>query len=84
MPDFAAPKETWNARFAREDYLFGRAPNAFLTSQAHRLAARQRALCVAGCEGRNSVWLAERGLDVTGLRPCKLRCMTNTHREEQQ
>ena len=67
MADFANPRETWNARFARDEYLFGRAPNAFLQSQAHRLSAGQRALCVADGEGRNSVWLAERGLDVTAF-----------------
>jgi SAM-dependent methyltransferase len=67
MPDFANPKETWNARFAREDYLFGRTPNTFLASQAHLFVAGQRALCVADGEGRNSVWLAELGLDVTAF-----------------
>ena len=67
MPDFTNPKETWNTRFAREDYLFGREPNTFLVSQADRLLPGQRALCVADGEGRNSVWLAERGLDVTAF-----------------
>jgi SAM-dependent methyltransferase len=67
MTSFANPKETWNGRFATGDYLFGRAPNAFLVSQAHRLAPGQRALCVADGEGRNSVWLAQQGLDVAAF-----------------
>jgi 2-polyprenyl-3-methyl-5-hydroxy-6-metoxy-1,4-benzoquinol methylase len=64
---FSNPRETWDARFARDDYIFGTAPNTFLTSQAHRFASGQRALCVADGEGRNSVWLARQGLDVTAF-----------------
>jgi cyclopropane fatty-acyl-phospholipid synthase-like methyltransferase len=62
MTAFDNPRATWNDRFARDDYLFGRAPNAFVAAQAHRLAPGMRVLCVADGEGRNSVWLAERGL----------------------
>jgi SAM-dependent methyltransferase len=57
----------WNARFAAEGYLFGTAPNGFLASQAHRLAPGTSALCVADGEGRNSVWLAQQGLQVTAF-----------------
>ena len=67
MAEFTNPRDTWNARFASDDFLFGREPNAFLRSQAHRLACGQRVLCVADGEGRNSVWLAERGHDVTAF-----------------
>lgn len=64
---FDSPRETWDARFAGDDYIFGTAPNAFLAAQRPRLAARQRALCVADGEGRNSVWLAQQGLAVTAF-----------------
>ena len=64
---FADPRATWDARFARADYIFGTAPNAFLAQQGHRLAPGQRALCVADGEGRNSVWLAQQGLIVTAF-----------------
>jgi 2-polyprenyl-3-methyl-5-hydroxy-6-metoxy-1,4-benzoquinol methylase len=57
----------WEQRFGAPDYLFGTAPNAFLASQAHRLEPGQRALAIADGEGRNSVWLAERGLDVLAI-----------------
>ena len=67
MPEFENPLETWNARFAREDFLFGEAPNAFLRRQAHRLRRGSSVLCVADGEGRNSVWLAEQGLAVTAF-----------------
>lgn len=57
----------WNARFSVPDYVFGTAPNAFLAANAPRLKRGQRALCVADGEGRNSVWLAEQGLEVTAF-----------------
>jgi len=57
-------KERWETRFRAPDYIFGKEPNAFLKAQAHRLPASGIALSVADGEGRNGVWLAERGLDV--------------------
>jgi SAM-dependent methyltransferase len=67
MAGFDNPLATWNKRFAREDFLFGEAPNAFLRSQARRLRSGDRVLCVADGEGRNSVWLAEQGCIVTAF-----------------
>jgi len=64
---FANPRQTWDARFAGDDYIFGTAPNAFLAAQRPRLAIGQRALAVADGEGRNSVWLAEQGLEVSAF-----------------
>lgn len=59
--------ERWNTRFGVAEYIFGKAPNAFLASQASRLQAGMTALCVADGEGRNSVWLALQGLAVTAF-----------------
>jgi len=59
--------ERWNKRFSAPEYIFGTAPNEFLASQAARLRPGQRALCVADGEGRNSVWLAELGLEVNAF-----------------
>ena len=67
MAGFDNPLETWNARFAREGFLFGEKPNAFLRTQAHRLQPGGSVLCVADGEGRNSVWLAEHGFRVTAF-----------------
>jgi SAM-dependent methyltransferase len=64
---FDNPRETWDARFAGDEYIFGTAPNAFLAAQKPRLAAGRRALAVADGEGRNSVWLAQQGLAVTAF-----------------
>ena len=67
VPDFDNPLQTWTARFARDDFLFGEEPNAFLRREAHRLGRDDSVLCVADGEGRNSVWLAEQGFTVTGF-----------------
>ena len=57
----------WNDRYSAPGYLFGTDPAAFLRREAGRLTARQTALCVADGEGRNSVFLAELGLNVTAM-----------------
>src|SRR5690606_10209179 len=60
-------KKRWNARFASADYLFGTEPNAFLAANARRIVPGGRVLAVADGEGRNGVWLAERGFDVLAM-----------------
>jgi SAM-dependent methyltransferase len=59
--------ERWNGRYSAPGFLFGEAPNAYLASKAGELPRQGRALSVADGEGRNSVWLAERGLAVDAL-----------------
>lgn len=55
----------WDARYAEPEYIFGEAPNAFLKSKAGLLRAGMKALVPGDGEGRNGVWLAGHGLDVT-------------------
>ncbi len=58
----------WEDRFkASEDYVFGKAPAQFLTDHAAYLTPGAKALSVADGEGRNSVYMAERGMAVTAL-----------------
>ncbi|MEW6514283.1 MAG: methyltransferase domain-containing protein [Pseudomonadota bacterium] len=59
----------WSARYlgAGDDFLFGSAPNRFLEHRAELLRTGRTALSVADGEGRNSVWLAEQGLEVTAV-----------------
>lgn len=54
----------WDERYSTSDYLFGEDPNAFLARRAQLLPKSGKALAIADGEGRNGVWLAERGLDV--------------------
>ncbi|TRZ99197.1 MAG: class I SAM-dependent methyltransferase [Rhodocyclaceae bacterium] len=59
----------WNTRYqnAGDEYLFGTEPNRFLAHRVELLRNGHTAVSVADGEGRNSVWLAEQGLDVTAV-----------------
>jgi 2-polyprenyl-3-methyl-5-hydroxy-6-metoxy-1,4-benzoquinol methylase len=77
-PPFADPAGTRNKRFAGDGYLFGTAPNDWLRQHAAVWQPGERVLSVADGEGRNSVWLAGRGLavdafDIAGLGVAKAR-----------
>lgn len=61
---FSHPRQTWDERFSQPDFLFGTEPNLYLASQRHLLSSGKKALAVADGEGRNSVWLAQQGLEV--------------------
>ena len=54
----------WDQRYATDDYIFGTAPNVFLSSQADLIRSGMHALSIADGEGRNGVWLAEQGARV--------------------
>jgi hypothetical protein len=56
--------EQWDKRFGVERYLYGTEPVAFLKDNIDRLP-KGKALLLASGEGRNAVWLAEQGYDVT-------------------
>ncbi|MEK9628279.1 MAG: class I SAM-dependent methyltransferase [Nitrospinota bacterium] len=59
-------KERWNKKYDTEVYLFGEKPIPFLVNNIDILR-RGKALDVAMGEGRNGVYLATQGFDVTGL-----------------
>lgn len=59
-------KEIWQQRYSDDAYLYGTAPNDFLVQQGKRLAGK-KILCVAEGEGRNAVYLAKLGCDVTAV-----------------
>ena len=59
-------REHWNRRHGEAGLLFGAEPNRFLVAEVEGLAPG-RALDVACGSGRNAVWLASRGWQVTGV-----------------
>jgi 2-polyprenyl-3-methyl-5-hydroxy-6-metoxy-1,4-benzoquinol methylase len=64
------PRQTWEARYAADEYLFGTEPNDFLRETVaglHHPTSGLEALCVADGEGRNGVFLAENGFQVTSV-----------------
>lgn len=60
-------RRDWDARYAAHEMLWGAEPNRFVAEALAELPARGRALDVACGEGRNAVWLAQRGLRVVAL-----------------
>lgn len=57
----------WDERYATEDYLFGKAPAAFVTRRMGLVPKGSRVLSLADGEGRNSVGFAEAGHKVTAM-----------------
>lgn len=56
----------WNERYQDDFFAYGQEPNEFLKSNWHH-ATKGRALCLADGEGRNGVFLAQMGFEVTCL-----------------
>ena len=56
----------WDRRYAGSELVWTAEPNRFLVAETEGLAVG-RALDLACGEGRNAVWLAERGWEVTGV-----------------
>lgn len=59
-------REDWNRRYAGSELLWSAEPNLFFAAEARALPPG-RALDLACGEGRNALWLAERGWDVTAV-----------------
>lgn len=60
------PAAMWDERFAQPEPVYGREPNVFLHEQAmRRLTKGMKVLVPADGYGRNGLWLAKQGFDVT-------------------
>jgi SAM-dependent methyltransferase len=57
----------WDERYSEPGYTYGTEPNDFLVSVAKALTPGGRILCLAEGEGRNAVYLASLGYEVTGV-----------------
>ena len=61
----------WDQRYDTDEYIYGTQPNDFLSAVVDRLASDHppggRVLCLAEGEGRNAVFMAERGFRVLAL-----------------
>jgi len=63
-------REKWNERFAGAGFYLGPDPSRFLAGNMARISPLlpgKKALDIACGEGRNSIFLARNGFDVTGL-----------------
>ncbi len=60
------PAAMWDERFTRPEPVYGDEPNGFLRAQAKlRLKTPMKILVPADGYGRNGLWLAKQGFDVT-------------------
>lgn len=62
----ASTAQRWDERYNAAEYVFGTAANDFLAAVVDRLP-HGRVLCLGEGEGRNAVFLAERGHEVTAI-----------------
>ncbi len=56
----------WDKRYSAEEYVYGKEPNDFLRENFTKLK-KGKVLCIGDGEGRNSVFLAKQGFEVTAL-----------------
>ncbi|MDO9180804.1 MAG: hypothetical protein Q7U04_00280, partial [Bacteriovorax sp.] len=57
----------WNDRYKSEEFFYGEAPNDFLKQVASSIPPKSKILCLAEGEGRNAVYLAILGHEVTAV-----------------
>lgn len=66
-PSVTSPAEFWDERYREPGFSFGEAPNAWLALHRALFKVGMRALVPGDGEGRNGVFLAEQGLNVTSI-----------------
>jgi cyclopropane fatty-acyl-phospholipid synthase-like methyltransferase len=57
----------WDERYSEAGFAYGTEANDFLQAEHARIVQRGRVLCLAEGEGRNAVFLAQQGYQVTGV-----------------
>ncbi|MDD3342331.1 MAG: class I SAM-dependent methyltransferase [Sulfurospirillaceae bacterium] len=60
-------QEVWNAKFQSKERLYGYAPNNFIKDNFELIAQAKTVMCLGEGEGRNAIYLAEKGLEIEAL-----------------
>ena len=60
-------QQFWNNKFSNQDFFYGTNPNKFLASNLELFKDYQKLLCLGEGEGRNAIFFAKNGLDVTAI-----------------
>lgn len=60
-------KASWNNKYNCDEFIYGTKPNDFLAQYAEKYFSSGKVLSLAEGEGRNAVYLAQLGLDVTAI-----------------
>lgn len=66
MSDLFSFESLWENRYSSDEYIFGKEPNDFLRERVRDLPPGP-VLCIADGEGRNSVFVAQNGHEVTSV-----------------
>ena len=67
MSSSGGEADRWNERYGSTAYFYGTAPNDFVVENAGRIRSGSEVLFLAEGEGRNAVYLAKLGHDVTAV-----------------
>lgn len=65
--ELAVERQDWDTRYAASDLVWGVEPNRFVAQAFSERVDGRRALDIACGEGRNAIWLASRGWQVTAV-----------------
>ena len=60
-------QEFWNGKFSKADFFYGTNPNEFLASNIELLNNHKKLLCLVEGEGRNAIFFAKNGLNVSAI-----------------
>lgn len=62
----------WDERYSQSGFYYGTEPNDFLKEQSTKIIKGGKVLCLAEGEGRNAVFLAQQGFQVTAVDSSKV------------
>ena len=60
-------KEFWNNKFSKTNYFYGINPNEFLASKIELFNNHKKFLCLGEGEGRNAIFFAQNGFEVSAI-----------------
>lgn len=60
-------KVSWDKRYSKNEYVYGKTPAKFLSNNFHYIPAKSSVLDLGMGEGRNAVFMAQKGYKVTGI-----------------
>src|SRR5690625_3751954 len=65
-------KNHWDKSFSKSEYIYGKEPNVILEEMSELFPPSSKIACLAEGEGRNAVFLAQRGHEVTAYEQSKV------------
>lgn len=60
-------QDFWNGKFSKADYFYGTKANDFLASNISLLKNHKKLLCLGEGEGRNAIFFAKNGFEVSAI-----------------